>query len=475
MTPPSIVWFRRDLRCSDHPALTNACRAGGGVLPCFIWAPDAEGNRPPGAASKWWLHHSLAALREELRRRGSDLLVRAAPAPGPALLALARETGAGAVYWNRVPEPEARRLEERTGALLQRAGVQPRASDAALLFSPDQRLNRQGHPFKVFTPFWRHAMLEFTPEPPCPAPRKISAPPSFPKSDPLEALALRPSPDWAAGLRDTWTPGERGARLRWERFLRTGVDRYDDGRDRPDLDLTSRLSPHLHFGEITARQIVESLDGRPAARGFLRQLGWREFGHHLLEHFPHTPHSPLRPEFERFPWAPDPALLRAWHRGRTGYPIVDAGMRQLWRTGWMHNRVRMIAASFLVKDLLQPWQAGADWFWDTLADADLANNTLGWQWTAGCGADAAPYFRVFNPVLQGMRFDPDGGYVRRWIPELAKLEGEWIHRPWEAPAAVLRAAGIAIGADYPQPIVDHAAARDRALQAYSLVQDVRSG
>jgi deoxyribodipyrimidine photo-lyase len=296
----------------------------------------------------------------------------------------------------------------------------------------------------------------------------------------LDDLELLPEIDWAGGMREAWTPGESGAIKALERFRKSAVADYPDGRDRPDKPGTSRLSPHLHFGEISPRQVWHKLapgsqsgmseSDRKSAWAYLREVGWREFAYHLLYHFPHTPCEPLRPEFKKFPWRKDAKALKAWQKGNTGYPIVDAGMRELWHTGWMHNRVRMIVASFLVKDLLLPWQEGAAWFWDTLVDADLANNTLGWQWTAGCGADAAPYFRVFNPTLQGKKFDPDGAYVRRWIPELAKLDARYIHEPTKAPADALKRAGITLGKDYPKPIVDHGEARDRALAALDTIK-----
>jgi len=287
---------------------------------------------------------------------------------------------------------------------------------------------------------------------------------------------LGPKLNWIAGLRAAWKPGSAGAEAELKRFLRDGLLTYPEGRNRPDLPGTSRLSPHLHFGEISPRQVWHAVKRSAESKSvsaavwrdwqFLTELGWREFAHHLLFHFPHTPEQPLRPEFARFPWRKNPVWLRAWQRGQTGYPFVDAGMRELWATGWMHNRVRMVAASFLVKNLLLPWQDGARWFWDTLVDADLANNTLGWQWTAGCGADAAPFFRIFNPVSQGDKFDPEGAYVRRWVPELARLPSTWIHHPWQAPPTALAAAGIELGRTYPRPIVSHLVSRELALEAY---------
>ena len=340
--------------------------------------------------------------------------------------------------------------------------------------------NKSGRPFQVFTPFWKHCSALEDPPEPWRTPEALPAPQSWPKSLSLAALELEPKINWAEGLRAAWAPGEVGALANLKTFLAGHFDDYPEQRNRPDAAGTSRLSPHLHFGELSPRQVWHGLKTAAAKRGlppaqwrgsqFLAEVGWREFAHHLLFHFPRTTDEPLRREFANFPWRVEETMLRAWQAGRTGFPIVDAGMRELWATGWMHNRVRMIAASFLVKDLLLPWQAGARWFWDTLVDADLAQNSLGWQWTAGCGADAAPYFRVFNPTTQGEKFDPEGNYVRRWCPELAKLSADWIHQPHAAPQEVLRAAHLVLGRDYPKPLVDHADARNAALAAFALIK-----
>jgi len=467
---PSIVWFRRDLRLSDHPALDAAVRRGGAVIPVFVWAPDEESPWPPGAASRWWLHHSLAALDADLRARGARLVLRAGPS-GRALAALARETGANAVFWTSLVEPAAVARDAAVRESLEAIGLETHAAPPDLLFDPQAARSGAGRAYQVFTPWYAACLRLPPPEKPFPAPRHIPAPARWPASLNLASLGLLPRTDWAGGLRETWTPGEAGARERLGRMLRKGLRDYSASRDMPARAGTSRLSPHLHWGEMGPRQIFhavrESSGARPGtgAREFVRQLGWRDFAHYLLVHFPRTTDAPLRLAYRRFPWRHDADGLQAWQRGRTGYPIVDAGMRELWHTGWMHNRVRMIVASFLVKDLLLSWREGARWFWDTLVDADLANNTLGWQWAGGCGADAAPYFRIFNPVSQGERFDAGGAYVRRWVPELARLPADWIHRPWEAAPQVLRAAGVELGRTYPLPIVDHGAARRRALQA----------
>jgi deoxyribodipyrimidine photo-lyase len=333
-----------------------------------------------------------------------------------------------------------------------------------LLFEPGTIRNAQGDPYRVFTPFWKACLAAPPPPRPTGPPAEIRIPSAWPDSSALADLAREL--EWnRPGLRESWRPGERAAAERLGEFLDRASGDYAIDRDRPERPGTSRLSPHLHFGELSARQIWHAVSARqpPEQDAFLRQIVWREFAHHLLFHFPQTLREPLRPEFVRFPWRVDAAGLEAWTNGRTGYPMVDAGMRELRSTGWMHNRVRMIAASFLVKHLLIPWQEGAAWFWDTLVDADLANNTLGWQWVAGCGADAAPYFRIFNPVLQGEKFDPNGNYVRRWAPELAPIPARWIHRPWEAPT------GLAAGTAYPAPIVNHGQARMRALAAFARI------
>jgi deoxyribodipyrimidine photo-lyase len=359
-------------------------------------------------------------------------------------------------------------------------GLKADSYNAALLHEPWTIRNKSDKPFQVFTPFWKHCLTLDEPHEPLRTPEKIPAPGQWPKSLALAELELEPKIKWAEGMRAAWTPGEAAAQENLKGFLARTFAGYSDTRNRPDLVGTSRLSPHLRFGEISPRQIYHSLKSFAEKKGvdraqwhgsqFLVEVGWREFAHHLIFHFPRTTDGPLRREFERFPWREDKKLLRAWQKGQTGYPIVDAGMRELWATGWMHNRVRMIVASFLVKDLLLPWQAGAKWFWDTLVDADLAQNSLGWQWTAGCGADAAPYFRVFNPTTQGEKFDPNGDYVRRWCPELAKLPADWIHQPDQAPMDVLLAANIIIGKRYPAPIVNHADARDAALAAFALLK-----
>jgi len=475
VSPATIVWLRRDLRLSDHPALASAVERGGPVVPVWVHAPGEEGESAPGGAARVFLHDALQSVSDGLSARGGRLVLRRGPVIG-ALLAVAAESGADAVCFHRVREPALRSGEERTAAALREAGLDVRPFEDDALFPPEAIRTANGAPYRVFTPFWRRCLTLPAPEAPLPAPAKVpSTSRRLPGSVPLPELGLLPSVPWDAGIRKAFPAGAQPARERLVRFLDDALASYPADRDRPAVDGTSRLSPYLHFGCIGAREVWHAVQSRAAvdagagvskgAEAFLRQLGWREFARCLLLHHPDTVHRPMRPQFDGFPWRDDPEGLEAWQRGRTGFPLVDAGMRQLWATGWMHNRVRMLVASFLVKDLLLPWQRGAAWFLDTLADADLANNTLGWQWVAGCGADAAPYFRVFHPVRQGLKFDPRGEYVRSWVPELAELPDRWIHRPWEAPAGVLSDAGVALGTTYPRPVLDHAAARRRALAA----------
>jgi deoxyribodipyrimidine photo-lyase len=444
------------------------------VIPVYVFAPGEEEPWAPGAASQWWLHHSLGGLAAELSARGSRLTVRTADDSLVALLGLARECGARRVVWNRRYEPAIIARDRRIKAELRAAGLETGSYNSALLHEPWTVKTKAGGPFQVFTPFWRHCKSLPDPAPPTPAPAAIPAPPQWPSSTPIDALGLKPRLDWAGGLRETWAPGSAAAHAALGRFLADGFDAYGSRRNDPGIVGTSRLSPHLHFGEIGPREIWHATcrfargQGRePGWRDsqFLAELGWREFAYHLLYHFPHTPDLPLRSAYAQFPWKRAEDTAAAWRHGATGYPLVDAGLRELWHTGWMHNRVRMITGSFLVKDLLVNWTVGARWFWDTLVDADLASNTLGWQWVAGCGADAAPFFRIFNPVAQGMKFDPRGDYVRRWVPELARIPDEWIHHPWAAPETVRAAAGVVLGEHYPWPLVDHDIARREALQA----------
>jgi deoxyribodipyrimidine photo-lyase len=477
----TLVWLRLDLRLPDNPALCAA--ADGALIPVYIHSPEEDGPFAPGGASRLWLHDSLAALDAELRERGSRLVLRRGESALEELKRLVAETGARRVLWNRRYEPLSIARDRRIKEDLTAAGLEVKSFNSALLHEPWDIANKSGGPFQVFTPFWRHLSSLKDPPPPLPIPPALPAPAHWPSSEALTELRLVPALDWPAGIRAAWRSGSAGAEAALQRFLEEGFTDYGSARDRPDEAGTSRLSPYLHAGQIGPRQVWHATARFARERGqhtswrqsqFFAELHWREFAHHLLFHFPQTAQEPLRVPYARFPWRDAPTELRAWQRGLTGFPIVDAGMRQLWRTGWMHNRVRMIAGSFLVKDLLLSWRDGARWFWDTLVDADLASNTLGWQWVAGCGADAAPYFRIFNPTTQATRFDPEGTYVREWVPELARLPGPWIQQPWAAPKEVLRDAGVSLGTNYPLPLIDHGLARERALAALAALDKERS-
>ena len=475
--PPVIVWFRNDLRLEDNPALAAALKSGGPLIPLYINSSTEESAYAPGGAARWWLHHSLLSLSRSLQARNSRLVLRSGQSLA-VLRELSRGSGARAVFWSRRYEPAAAARDAGIKSALTADGVAVESFNANLLFEPWSIRNSSGDPFRVFTPYWR-SCRSGPAQPPAPlgCPEgPFPGPGVWPDSQSLADLALEPVVDWAGGLRQTWQPGEEGADRQLAKFIEASLADYPKARDLPAIMGTSRLSPYLRFGELSPRRIWHAVlqaigaGGEPrrreAGEAFLRQLGWREFAYQILVHFPESVDQTLRREFRDFPWRHSTRELKAWQRGRTGYPLVDAGMRELWATGWMHNRIRMVVASFLTKDLLLPWLAGARWFWDTLVDADLANNTLGWQWTAGCGADAAPYFRVFNPVNQAQKFDPAADYIRRWVPELAALPTPWIFSPWEAPRGLLAQAGVRLGKTYPKPIVDHAEARRRALAAY---------
>jgi deoxyribodipyrimidine photo-lyase len=467
---PVILWFRRNLRLQDNLALRAAAESGRPVLPVYV-----SDELDAGGASRWWLHHSLSGLDAGLRDHGAGLVIRSG-SPEELLPRIVVETGAEAVFFSRRYEPQARAQERALEKALD-GDSEVNSFDDGVIRHPQSVMTQSGTPYKVFTPFWRAASGSGEPERPVSKPAELQTTTAGLDTGDIDALGLLPTgPDWAGGLRETWTPGEIGAFERLDAACSIAGD-YAEQRDRPDLEGTSRISPHLHFGELSPRQVwhdirsATSAAGQKGAEALLRQLYWRDFSTYLLYHFPRLPDEPLRQEFAQFPWTDDEQGLKAWQQGRTGYPIVDAGMRQLWATGWMHNRVRMIVASFLVKDLLVPWQAGADWFLDTLVDADLANNSASWQWVAGCGTDAAPYFRIFNPILQGKKFDPMGDYVRRWVPELARLPGKSIQEPWKASPDEQKAANLIIGEDYPEPIVNHGDARDLALEAYRAIRN----
>ena len=485
-TRPVIVWFRDDLRLADNPALSTAAASGRPLLAVFVHDEKTEGLRPLGGAALWWLHGVLDALSDGLAARGGRLFFFRGPA-ADLIERLAVDSRAAAIYWNRRYDEAGQLVDKKLKAALRQRGLVVESFNGHLLHEP-WTMAKQGKPFRVFSAFWRAACRLGAPPRPIPAPQTLSfsvLPPALgARVVALADLALEPkSPDWAGGLRATWQRGEPGAQACLERFLTGGLPGYATNRDRPDKPNTSRLSPYLRFGNISVRQVwhaaMAAMVSRDSGIGeqdlekFLSELGWREFSYHLLHHHPDLARRNLRAQFDFTPWRMDPVALRAWQHGQTGYPFVDAGMRELWTTGWVHNRVRMVAASFLVKHLLMDWRQGEAWFWDTLVDADPANNAVNWQWVAGSGADAAPYFRIFNPVLQGERFDPDGVYVKRWVPELSGLPSSLIHRPWAATAAQLAAAGVCLGEAYPNRIIEHDEARRRALAALKTPSTLR--
>lgn len=469
--PPTILWFRNDLRLADNSALAAAIDAGAPVLPVFIQDAGSFGDWAPGEASNWWLHHALQSLDRDLAVLGGGLVLRRGDSLR-ALEDLVAATGATRLYWNRRYEGPLRELDARIKRRFSDAGLEVRSFNSALLNEPHTVSTKAGKPCKVYTPYFNNVKDRPVEPPVEPRLDALRFPESLPQGEPLDTLGLMPERDWYLGFAGHWEPTEAAARERLAEFLKQPVTAYDDRRDFPSESGTSSLSPYLHFGQIGPRQVIHALSkdhdfdtGGPLV--YRKEIYWREFAYNVLYHFPDTPDRPLQPAYEDFPWESDKALLRAWQQGRTGYPIIDAGMRELWETGWMHNRVRMIVASLLVKHLLQDWKAGARWFWDTLVDADLASNTLGWQWSGGCGADAAPYFRVFNPMTQGQKFDPRGDYVKRFVPELSALPAKYVHAPWEAPSGILQGAGIVLGETYPLPVVEHKAGRARALDAFS--------
>ena len=443
---PVLLWFRQDLRLHDHPALTAAAQAGP-VIPVYVLDDEGPGQWRIGGAQRWWLHHSLASLDAALRDRGSRLILRRGPA-AEVLSALMAETGAAAIHATRRYEPWWRAADDRLGEALH-------LHDGDHLCRIEDVTTGAGGQFKMFSAFWKALSARMPPDEPLPMPRRIAAPARWPAGDALAAWGLLPTkPDWAGGF-DVWTPGEAAARRAVAQFAAIADD-YEHDRNLPATEGTSRLSPHLHFGEASARHVWHRVAGRGAGvAAFRRELAWRDFTSGVILALPRYGDRNGRPAFDRMAWRRAPADLRAWQQGRTGYPIVDAGMRQLWTTGWMHNRVRMIAASFLVKHLLIDWRAGERWFWDTLVDADYGNNSVNWQWVAGSGTDANMFGRIMAPLSQSAKFDA-GDYIRRWVPELADLPDEAIHDPEAADCRPER---------YPAKIIGHREARERALAA----------
>lgn len=460
------------MRLADNPAWQKAVASGRPVLPLYIHAPDEAGRWKPGGASLWWLHHALEDLQSQLNEAGLRLILRSGGSE-EVLKELVEETSAKAVYWNRCYEPHRVRLDGQIKRSLKDHGVDAWSGNSSLLYEPWEVATGAGNPYKVYTPFSK-ACAKLPTKRPVKVEGEAGISDSWPDSLSLQSLGLLPEIEWDKGMREFWDPTRQGGLNRMQAFLDDCAGDYAEARDYPAVDGTSRLSPYLHWGQLGPREVaaaIEEADKSPGRDVFHREIVWREFAYHVLYHFPDTPEEPLQLKYAKFPWKKDSSILKAWQRGRTGYPIVDAGMRQLWETGWMHNRVRMIVASLLVKHLLHSWEDGAAWFWDTLVDADLASNTLGWQWAGGCGADAAPYFRIFNPMTQSEKFDADGNYIKRYVPELKDVPEKYIHTPWEMPPEVQEAASCIIGKDYPEPIIEHKAGRERALAALASLKE----
>jgi len=477
-TTPIIYNFRNDLRLSDNRGLTAAIATGQPLIACYIFDENSYIDRGMGSASAWWLHHSLTSLAESLKQLGLTLILRRGDWQTE-LLKLCDETNAKSVFWPRAYEPNAVNAEQQLHFALKDKGIVHKRFSGFLLYEPESVRTLNDQPFKVFTPFWKACLKKPVSLTTLPTPKTINPFKEKVRSENLDDWSLLPTnPNWASGFEMYWSPGEDGA---WEKLkaFTDVVSNYPDGRDIPGIDGTSKLSAHLHFGEISPTQIWQHLElhctedetQSVGKQAYVRELGWREFSYHLLSHWPTIIGQPFREKFKDFKWKKNKKALIAWQKGNTGIPLIDAGMRELWHTGWMHNRVRMVVGSFLVKNCLIHWQQGERWFWDTLVDADIANNVASWQWVAGSGADAAPYFRIFNPVTQSQKFDPDGAYIRRWIPELSHLPSKYIHAPWEAPAEILKQAGIQIGKDYPKPIVDLKISRQQALESYALLRN----
>lgn len=473
-----IVWFRKDLRLHDNPALWEAAQQGA-IIPLFIWSEQEELDYATSETARWWLHHSLMGLERELESHGLNLIVRMG-SNLEQLMLICEQTKADAVYFNERHEPSIISRDRIIAGKLLSCVSEVQSFSSNLLFTPEKMLNQKNEPYKVFTSFWKKSMRESVnyplPIPPSIIPYNEALP-----SLQVEELGLLPNIPWYDKFHTYWEPGEKGAISRWQQFADEGLVHYAKESDIPSADAVSSLSAHLVWGDISVRSIWHAAkrlrDGKSdeyrqsSIDAFLRQLVWREFAYHQLIHFPTILNEPLREKFKEFPWLNHEEELEKWQKGLTGYPLVDAGMRELWETGVIHNRVRMVVASFLVKHLLVTWLEGSKWFQQTLVDFDPANNAIGWQWVAGTGIDASPYFRVFNPTLQSQKFDSDGLYIRRWIPELAELPVPYIHEPWKAPEHILTEAKIVLGETYPLPIVEHSIARKRALEAYGEIKN----
>ncbi len=467
-----IHWFRQDLRLADNPSLSAAVKQGT-VLPVYIFDNKNSGENQLGAASRWWLYYSLSALDESLNNK---LCIQIGD-PKKVLIDLIEEHNVKAVYWNRCYEPWQIDRDKQIKKVMQAHNTEANSFNGSLLWEPWEVLKQDGTPYKVFTPYYRKGCLNADPpRDPLSKPKKLELFDNNDSGITIEDLNLLPKIRWDLQLEPHWKIGEKPAQHKLKKFLKNAINNYKEGRNFPAKAYTSRLSPHLHFGEISPNQIwhaTKSMENSDSLDHFQSELGWREFSHNLLYHFPELPHKNLQPKFDEFPWVEDLEILKQWQQGQTGYPLIDAGMRELWQTGYMHNRVRMVVGSFLVKNLLLHWHNGERWFWDCLVDADLANNSASWQWVAGCGADAAPYFRIFNPVTQGQKFDPDGVYTRNFVPELKNLPDKYLFSPWEAPNDVLLEAGVKLGENYPAPIVEIKNSRERALEAYQSIKNTK--
>lgn len=467
---PVIVVFRQDLRVNNHPALYNAAMTGAPLLPVYIYDETTPGPWKIGGSAKVWLHYSLLKLQKNLEKLGAPLFI-AKGSFDTALKDILKKSNAREVFWNRCYEPYWKDAENTVVKTLDALKIPLHTYNGSLLVEPWELKPKTGPFYKVYSHFHKAFLKAFNESAPLPAPKPFAG--YKLQGLKVEALELLPHhPDWAQGIYQTWHLDRDESKKRLHAFTQH-ISLYPRGRDFPSESATSRLSPYLHFGEISPLEIfyeLNTIENTPLLKNarlhYMKELVWREFAYHILHHFPELPSIPYQKKFKAMTWSHNKQHLEAWQKGITGYPLVDAGMRELWQTGYMHNRVRMIAASFLIKDLLIPWQEGEKWFWDTLVDADLANNAFNWQWVAGCGFDAAPYFRIFNPTLQGKRFDPEGAYVKKWVPELKEIPARYIHAPWEAPDQVLESAGVRLGKEYPLPIIDHAEARKKALVLY---------
>ncbi len=473
----ALVWFRKDLRLADNPCLEEALKAKKEIIPVFIWDREEGGEWSPGAASRWWLHHALESLGKNIKQFGGSLILQTGKAE-EILPALANRLKIDTLYFGRTYDPFSRATQHAVENAFCKEAIKIESFNASLLQEPWEIKNGSGKPFQVFTPYWRKCRSGIYKETSNYSTKDLCFIKSSAESLPIEKLGLLPDHGWSEKLSNHWEVSENAGHKLIRRTTEEVTRSYATARNIPSRDGTSRLSPYLAWGLVSPKQICEAVlasDNDGGVRGenkYLVEIGWREFSYHLLYHFPQIPDQPLREKYAAFPWRNDPSQLSAWQFGNTGYPMVDAGMRQLYETGWMHNRVRMVVASFLVKHLLLSWQDGARWFWDTLVDADLASNTQGWQWAAGCGADAAPYFRIFNPITQGEKFDAKGEYTRKWIPSLKQLPGKWIFKPWEAPPDLLLISDVFLGNNYPHPCVDHKEGRTRALEALATLKQI---